>query len=425
MWKKNKTDTDNLNILRSLDRSQAIIHFSPSGDILYANDNFLNALGYTLDEIVGKHHRMFCDEIYTKSADYQKFWEDIGHGKFKSGRFQRLDKNGNPVWIEASYNPVYNSKGELYKVVKFAADVSDAVKRTREYFDKSMAVIYFRMDGTIKEANQKFLNATGYSLDEIKGQHHRIFCDPDYVETAEYEQFWKDLQNGLMQSGEYLRFSKTGDAIYLDASYTVEFDNDGNPQQVVKYARDITGQVHSNKEINRSLESTSAGAQEMSSSISEISGNIGQVGSQVNMISNQTEEALNILEGLLSASGRMGDVLKFITDVAGQINLLALNANIEAARAGEAGRGFAVVADEVKKLSSLVSNSSEKISTEIGEIQSASESVSNASKQVHESIFSLNETTGSIASAVNQQSAATQEIAENITRISDLVNESR
>lgn len=414
---------DHENILNALDRSQAVIEFSPEGEVLTANQNFLNTMGYETEEIVGQHHKMFCDHLYVSSDDYKTFWEDLKDGMFKSGRFKRNDKTGKVVWIEATYNPVFDTSGKVYKIIKFASDVTLSMEKSKESFDRIQAVIYFKMDGTIKDANQNFLNAMGYSLEEIVGQHHRIFCDPEYVESSEYSDFWKDLNNGDIQTGEFVRHRKDGSEVYLNASYTIEYGSDGKPVQVVKYANDITNKVMATREINRSIESTSTGAQEMSSSVSEISENISQVGSQVNMISNQTEEALNILEGLLSASGRMGDVLKFITDVADQINLLALNANIEAARAGDAGRGFAVVADEVKKLSSLVSNSSDKISTEIAEIQAASENVSNASKQVHESIFSLNETTGSIASAVNQQSAVTQEIAENITKISDLVNE--
>ena len=424
MW-SNLKSRDDANILAALNKSQAVIHFNPAGEVLYANENFLNAMHYDMKEIEGKHHKIFCDDIYTASDDYTNFWEDLRRGKFKSGRFKRFDKNGNEIWIDATYNPVFDKKGNVYKIVKFASDVTLSVLKTKESFDRVQALIYFRMDGTIKDANQNFLNVMGYKLDEIVGQHHKIFCDPEYANSQKYLDFWRDLNNGDLQTGEFVRHKKDGSEVYLNASYTVEYDAEGKPFQVVKYANDITNKVMATREINRSIESTSTGAQEMSSSVSEISDNISHVGSQVNMISNQTEEALNILEGLLSASGRMGDVLKFITDVADQINLLALNANIEAARAGEAGRGFAVVADEVKKLSSLVSNSSEKISTEIGEIQTASESVSNASRQVHESIFSLNETTGSIASAVNQQSAVTQEIAENITRISDLVNETK
>ena len=234
-------------LFASLDRVQAIIEFSLDGVVLRANENFLKAVGYSLEEIEGKHHRIFCDAEYAQSLDYRSFWEKLSRGEYLAGEYRRLTKEGNEIWINASYNPVFDASGNPYKVVKYATDITESKLRNAEFqgkiaaISKSQAVIEFSLDGTIISANENFLSAVGYSLEEIEGKHHRIFCDDAYVSSQEYRQFWDRLSQGEFEAGEYRRLNKDGDEIWINTTYNPVFDPNGNPYKVVKYATDIHG----------------------------------------------------------------------------------------------------------------------------------------------------------------------------------------
>ncbi len=235
-------------ITNAISRSQAVIEFTPDGTILTANDNFLNALGYTLDQIEGQHHRMFCDPAYTNSPEYAAFWRRLADGQFETGEYCRFTKSGEAIWIQASYNPVFDDEGKVRKVIKFAADITEQKLKNADFqgqleaIGKSQAVIEFNMDGTIRWANDNFLSTVGYSLSEIEGKHHRIFCEPDYAASAEYASFWQRLNEGQFDSGEYKRVGKGGSEIWIQASYNPIFDPSGKPYKVVKYASNITEQ---------------------------------------------------------------------------------------------------------------------------------------------------------------------------------------
>ena len=233
-------------IIDAINRVQAVIEFDLDGIVLNANDNFLDTLGYTLDEIQGQHHRMFCESDYHSSLDYKLFWKSIAAGEYRSGEFKRLNKAGDPVWILASYNPVLDESGKAYKVIKFATDItSEKLASTHsqgkiDAIDRAQAVIEFDLDGVILEANDNFLDTLGYSLDEIRGKHHRIFCDPAYTSTVVYKEFWQKLKSGVFDSGEYKRLAKDGSEIWIHATYNPILDPDGKPYKVVKFATDIT-----------------------------------------------------------------------------------------------------------------------------------------------------------------------------------------
>ena len=213
--------------IEAINKSQACIEFEVDGTIITANDNFLNTVGYTLEEIKGQHHRMFCETSYSSSPAYQQFWEKLNKGEFESAIYKRIGKGGKEVWINASYNPVFNDKGEVYKVVKFAIDVTEEKNKTAEFegkleaINKSQAAIEFNMDGTIITANDNFLGAIGYTLDEVQGKHHRIFCQPEYTNSPAYTAFWEKLNRGEFDSGEYLRIGKGGKEVWINASYKV------------------------------------------------------------------------------------------------------------------------------------------------------------------------------------------------------------
>jgi methyl-accepting chemotaxis protein len=169
-------------VYQALDRVQSIIEFDLDGKVISANDNFLRTFGYEADEIIGQHHRMFCVPSYAASPEYAEFWKKLGRGEFHAAEFKRLGKGGRGIWLRASYNPVLDEDGKAVRVVKFATDVTTEKLQTAEYqgkikaIDRVQAVIEFELDGTVITANENFLRIFGYRLDEVVGQHHRIFC---------------------------------------------------------------------------------------------------------------------------------------------------------------------------------------------------------------------------------------------------------
>lgn len=245
-------------ILEAFNRSQAIISFKPDGTILDANDNFCAAIGYSREEIVGRHHRIFVNPVEASSADYATFWQRLAAGHYDQRQYRRIAKSGDEIWIEASYNPVF-SGGKVVKVVKIATDIT-AQKRNGLESDgklaalsRAQAVIEFTPDGKILTANQNFLSTLGYSLDEIVGQHHRMFCESDYAMSAEYAKFWPRLAAGEFFSDEFKRVTKGGDAIYIQATYNPIMDDSGRVFKVVKFATDVTGRVRALQQIGAGL----------------------------------------------------------------------------------------------------------------------------------------------------------------------------
>ncbi len=241
----------------AIGKAQAVIEFNLDGTIVTANDNFLTCLGYTLNEIKGQHHRMFCDPAYTNSPEYSAFWAKLNRGEYEMGLYRRLGKGGKEIWIQASYNPILDVSGKVCKVMKFATDVTAEKNRSAEFegkinaVNKAQAAIEFNLDGTILTANDNFLGAMGYRLDEIKGQHHRMFCDPAYTNSPAYSAFWQKLGRGEFDAGQYRRLGKGGKEIWIQASYNPILDANGKVYKVVKFATDITAQKKAQAEMER------------------------------------------------------------------------------------------------------------------------------------------------------------------------------
>ncbi|MEM5494068.1 PAS domain-containing methyl-accepting chemotaxis protein [Hoeflea sp. AS16] len=251
--------SDDKNIILALKKSLAVIEFDLSGNILDANENFCQALGYELSEIKGKHHRIFVDPREAATPAYAEFWKKLGRGTFDKAQYKRLTKTGDEIWIEASYNPVYRG-GKPYKVVKFASDVTAQKLKAADdrgkidAISRAQAMIEFNLDGTIITANENFLTTLGYSLSEIKGKHHRMFCEPSYTESAEYAEFWRKLNSGEFFSSEYLRLGEGGNHVHIQASYNPIFDADGKVFKVVKFATDVTERVNNVASLSEGLE---------------------------------------------------------------------------------------------------------------------------------------------------------------------------
>jgi len=251
-------------IMKALSKAQAIIHFDLTGKILTANKNFCDALGYQLNEIVGKHHSMFVDPEEANSPAYMEFWRDLASGKFDRQQYKRIGKNGREIWIEASYNPVFKGNKPV-KVVKFATDITESKRKSIEdaaklsAISRSQAVIEFTPDGEIITANENFCGALGYELSEVVGKHHRIFCDPAYTKTPEYEAFWRDLAAGQFSSNEFMRLSKTGKEIWIQAAYNPIRNDKGEVVKVVKFATDVTARMTAISHLASSLQALAGG----------------------------------------------------------------------------------------------------------------------------------------------------------------------
>ena len=234
--------------LAAFSRSQAMIEFTMDGTIITANENFLKALGYSLDEIKGKHHSMFVPAGQRDSAEYKAFWAALNRGEFQSAEFNRIAKGGREIWIEASYNTVLGSDGKPVKVVKMATDITE--KKIRGLADTSkisaisraQAMIEFRLDGTIVTANENFCGALGYSLAEIQGKHHSMFMPASDRDSQAYREFWAALNRGEYQAGEFKRIGKGGREVWILASYNPLLDGNGKPFGVVKFATDVTAE---------------------------------------------------------------------------------------------------------------------------------------------------------------------------------------
>ncbi|UTW56847.1 PAS domain-containing protein [Kordiimonas sp. SCSIO 12610] len=450
--------------IEAINRVQAVIEFDLEGHILDANNNFLNAMGYSMDEIRGHHHQMFVDPDYALSSEYANFWKSLAAGNFHSAQYKRFAKGGKEIWIQASYNPIFDPNGKPFKVVKYATDVTDQVLKAADYsgqldaIHKAQAVIEFDLDGTIRIANDNFLNAMGYSLPEIQGKHHRMFVEEGYGNSTDYQRFWETLARGEYQSAEFKRVAKGGKEIWIQASYNPIFDPDGKPFKVVKYATDITDQVHAREEASRvgevvdsnlekilvsvgdansrtlsathassntlqTVQSVASASEEFQASAQEIARSMELSRMEVEKAMVEATNADDSTQKLSSAAGAMNNIVEVIQDIAGQINLLALNATIESARAGEAGKGFAVVASEVKSLANQVANATAQISDEIQGMQSISGDVVSRLEGIKGAVVSVESSVTSVASAVEEQVATSSEITSNMQTAASAVDE--
>ncbi|MDQ2842092.1 MAG: PAS domain-containing methyl-accepting chemotaxis protein [Acidobacteriota bacterium] len=449
-------------MLSAISKSQAVIEFEMDGTILTANDNFLKTVGYTLEEVKGKHHSMFVDEAYRQSEEYRAFWAKLNRGEYQAAEYKRVGKGGKEVWIQASYNPILDLNGKPMKVVKFATDITRQKLLDADFsgqisaIDKSQAVISFQMDGTILTANDNFLKTLGYTLEEVKGKHHSMFVDEAFRRSDEYRAFWAKLNRGEYEAAQFKRIGKGGKEIWIQASYNPVFDLSGKPCKVVKYATDVTQlrqtmtqishhsqslgassqelmtvsqQMASNaeetatqatvvsaasEEVSKNVSVVAAGSEEMLASIREISKSANESARVAKAAVSVAETTNRTIAKLGESSIEIGKVVKVITSIAQQTNLLALNATIEAARAGEAGKGFAVVANEVKELAKETAKATEEISQKIEAIQADTKGAVQAIGEIGAIINQINDISNTIASAVEEQTATTNEIGRNV-----------
>ena len=503
--------SDDSNSMAALHKTRAIIEFTPDGRVLKANQLFCQVMGYSEKEIVGQHHSIFVDKDEAQSPDYKAFWKGLAAGNAYDRQYKRFAKGGREVWIEASYNPVFRH-GKPYKIIKIATDIT-ALKHKAMHDEavlaalhRSQALIEFKLDGTIIDANQNFLDAIGYSLEEIRGGHHSMFCEPSFTKSAAYQEFWDKLRGGAIISEEFERIGKGGRRIFIMASYNPIIDDAGKVVGVIKFATDVTQRVQNVRSLATAMRAMADGdlslrideaftpvlaqlrddynnasdklcsllretqshtesiasassqvrsasddlakrSEQAASSIERTAAALEETSTNVENASAQAQEAADLVTRTRESALESGDVVKnaitamgqieessskvaniigIIDEIAFQTGLLALNAGVEAARAGDAGRGFAVVAQEVRELAQRSSTAAKEIKelvgTSVDQVNNGVSLVNRAGEALHqivEQVGEINERIASITEGSKEQAVGLREISKSVNLVDE------
>ena len=468
---------DMLAQIEALNKVQALIEFNMDGTIITANENFLSTLGYSLEEVQGKHHSMFVEHSFKISEEYQNFWESLNRGEFESKTYKRIAKGGREVWIQASYTPILNTEGVPYKVMKFATDITQQKLANANFLgqieaiSKAQAVIEFNMDGTIITANENFLSTLGYSLEEVKGQHHSMFIEPELKGSVEYKLFWESLNRGEYDSREYKRIGKGGKEVWIQASYNPILDLNDKPFKVVKFASDVTkqklisadysGQIaaisKSQAVIEFNMDGTIITANDnflsaLGYTLSEIQGQhhslfvepahkstieYQQFWQKLNRGEFDSGEYLRIGKGgkevwiqasynpILDLNGKTMKVVKYAADITGRKQAIAqiketlmtlsdgdLTQYIETELVGE----FNIIGTSINEFIDVLSNM-------VGDIRSASTNVFDSARELAEGNNELSHRTESQASSLEETASAMEELTSTVQQNAENASE--
>lgn len=406
--------------LHSISQACATISFTPSGDILDASPLFLSTVGYSAEEVIGQHHRMFCRTDQVEAAAYRTFWQALASGNSQRGTFLRQRKDGSDLWLEATYIPI-TVDGMVVQVLKIANDVTPATIQAasqRALIDaihRSAAVVEFATDGTVLDANANFLQVLGYrQLSDIRGQHHRIFCPADFYQQQ--PEFWQELAAGQVKQGLFRRLNQSGASVWIEASYNPVFDAGGRIVKITKIASDVTARIERQLAIQKAAEvahSTSVETAQVSNKGAEILQQSQQNSQRI------VEDFQTTVAQMATLNTQSEDISKIVTtigSIAAQTNLLALNAAIESARAGEHGRGFAVVASEVRSLAARTAQSTEEINQLVARNRALVAST-------HDSILTVSTHALNNADLLSEASGIIDEILQGADYVSQMVGE--
>ncbi|MGU5771954.1 methyl-accepting chemotaxis protein [Aeromonas allosaccharophila] len=401
--------------------SVATITFTPDGTVLAANDLFLNVVGFSAPEVIGQHHRLFCDKQYAQSSAYQQFWADLKQGRSRTGVFQRFNKRGEAIWLEATYFPV-KLRGVVTKVIKIAADVTEhhlqllSQQAVVTALDRSMAMIEFTPSGEVVTANGNFLHTMGYTLAQVQGKHHRIFCDDQFY--REQPHFWEELGRGQYKSGLFCRQNSHGGKVWLEATYNPILDEHRKVVKVIKFASDITERINKSDAVREAAMLAHGAARETLNCAERGAGLLASVVDTSSLIASQLTHSIGLINQLNEQSRNIEAIVSTISSIADQTNLLALNAAIEAARAGDQGRGFAVVADEVRQLAARTSLSTDEIAKVVqnnreltARVTSEMSDVASSAELGKQQVGEVNEVMSEIRREANNVSSTVSDLA--------------
>ncbi|HIC8798311.1 methyl-accepting chemotaxis protein [Aeromonas veronii] len=401
--------------------SVATITFTPDGTVLAANDLFLNVVGFSAPEVIGQHHRIFCDKLYAQSRDYQQFWADLKQGRSRTGVFQRFNKRGEAIWLEATYFPV-KLRGVVTKVIKIAADITEhhlqllSQQAVVTALDRSLAVIEFTPGGEVIAANGNFLHTMGYTLAQVQGKHHRIFCDDHFYQ--ENPHFWEELGRGQFKSGLFCRQNSHGSKVWLEATYNPILDEHRKVVKVIKFASDITERINKSDAVREAAMLAHDAARETLNCAERGAGLLSSVVDTSSLIASQLTHSIGLINQLNEQSRSIEAIVSTISSIADQTNLLALNAAIEAARAGDQGRGFAVVADEVRQLAARTSLSTDEIAKVVqnnreltAKVTSEMSDVASSAELGKQQVGEVNEVMSDIRREANNVSSTVSDLA--------------
>lgn len=422
--KRGTQKTDLHGQLAAIHKVQAVIEFDLEGHVLMANQNFLDTLGYSLADIQGQHHRIFVDPIEHQSPEYARFWQKLSAGIYDSGRYKRIARDGRDIWLQASYNPIMDHRGRLLKIGKYATDITREELRNADTagqlaaISKVQAIIEFNLDGTIIQANELFLQALGYTMGEIVGKHHSIFVLPEERNNPAYAEFWRKLNSGQHDRGQYLRIGKGGRHVWIEASYNPILDASRHPFKVVKYATDITRRFTAAQTLSVAVQGMkeTAGRATQANDFALEACNVAEQGGQ------KVQSVVHTMEAITASSSKISEIIGVMDSISFQTNILALNAAVEAARAGTQGRGFAVVAAEVrnlaqnsalaaKEIKELISASTDQVERGAALVQAAGSTMSD----IVSSSRRVTEIMAEVVAASLEQSTKLSEVSQDIT----------
>lgn len=390
----NGPDTNNQGIVDAIDRTHAVIHFSATGKILTANQIFLDAMGYQLDEIVGRQHAIFVDHEYKKSAEYGQFWTKLAAGEAYGEQVSRIAKDGSVIWLQATYAPVFDADGTVSTVVKIATDITARREALAQVSDALSEVREGNLAYRIPAFGIADIDALGRSFNTALEQLSQMITTISHVSVDV-----TDLVQKASQSSDDLSQRTTGQAATLE--------------QTAAALEELTVTVQSSSETVREAETLASGTAKIAQTSDAVVG--------------QSVEAMGQIK---SSSEEMSKIISAIEDIAFQTNLLALNAGVEAARAGDAGRGFAVVASEVRALAhrsqeaageikGLIKRSSDHVARGVDLVNNTGAEL----KKISESVCAITTKTSSIASSAKEQSTALNEINTGIGHLDSVTQQ--